>query len=92
MKFATVKSFAAKFAITSLAAGAFFFASAAKSEAQQFSAGVRLGNAGYVSVDNGYRYDADRYRDHEYREREEREAYARPAGVPRARTLGSRAT
>jgi hypothetical protein len=77
MKIATVKTLAAKFAVTSLAAGAFLFASPAKSQAQRFSAGVRIGNAGYIAVDNGYRYDGDRYRDHEYREHEQREAFAR---------------
>jgi hypothetical protein len=77
MKIATVKSIASKFAITSIAVGAFFLASPAKSQAQQFSVGVGFGNAGYVAVDNGYRYDPDRYRDQEYREREQREAYAR---------------
>jgi hypothetical protein len=77
MKIATVKSLAAKFAITSLAVGAFFIASPAKSQAQQFAVGVQLGNAGYVTVDRGYRYDADRYRNEEYREHEQREAYAR---------------
>lgn len=77
MKIATVKSLVAKFAITSLAVGAFLIASPTQSQAQQFAVGVRLGNVGYVAVDRGYRNDADRYRNEEYREHEQREAYAR---------------
>jgi hypothetical protein len=77
MKIATVKSLAAKFAITSLAVSAFFLASPAKSQAQQFAVGVQLGHPAYVADRDDYRYDADRYRNNEYREHEQREAYAR---------------
>jgi hypothetical protein len=77
MKIATVKSLAAKFAITSLAVGAFFLASPAKSQAQQFAVGVQFGHPTYVADRDDYRYDADRYRNDEYREHEQREAYAR---------------
>jgi hypothetical protein len=65
MKIATVKSLAAKLAITSLAVGAFFLASPAKSQAQQFAVGVQFGHPTYVA-------DRDDYREHE-----QREAYAR---------------
>ena len=77
MKVATVKSLAAKFAITSLAVGAFFLASPAKSQAQQFAVSARFGQPVYVADHDGYRYDADRYRNDEYRDHEQREAYAR---------------
>jgi len=77
MKIATVKSLAAKFAITSLAVGAFFLDNPAKSQAQQFTVSPRFGQPVYVGDHDRYR-DRDDYRQREeIREREAREAYAR---------------
>jgi hypothetical protein len=77
MKVATAKSLAAKFAITSLAVGAFFLASPAKSQAQQFAVSARFGQPVYVADHDGYR-DRDDYRQRVViREREAREAYLR---------------
>ena len=85
MKIATLKSLAAKFAISSLAVGAFFLASPAKSQAQQFAVGVQLGQPAYVVDRDDHHYDPDRYRAQEYREQEQREAYARQQAYQRER-------
>ena len=77
MKIATIKSLAAKFAITGLAAGAFLLASPAQSQAQQFAVGVQFGHPAYVVDRDDYRYDRDYRAREEFREHEAREAYAR---------------
>ncbi len=90
MKIATVKSLATKFAITSLAVGAFFLASPAKSQAQQFAVSARFGQPVYVGDHDGYRNRDDfRQRERDPREREAREAYTPPSGLSPASSSGS---
>jgi hypothetical protein len=72
MKFATVKSLAAKLSIAAVAAGAFLFSGTAPAQAQQFAVALQHGQAAYV-VDRD-----DHYRDrHEFYERERREQFER---------------
>jgi hypothetical protein len=76
MKFATVKSLAAKLSIATVAVGALMFAGTAPAQAQQWGVAVQYGQPGYVVDRDDYYRDHDR---HEYweRERARREFYER---------------
>jgi hypothetical protein len=73
MKFATVKSLAAKLSIATVAVGALMFAGTAPAQAQQWGVAVQYGQPAYVADRYDYR-DRDR---HEFYERERRERFER---------------
>jgi len=76
MKFATVKTLAAKLSVATFAAGALMFAGAAPAQAQQFGVAVQFGHPTYVvDRDRGF-YQSERAR-REYIERQRREEFLR---------------
>ena len=78
MKLANAKSWVTKATMLALAAGSLMFAGAAKAQAQQFSAGVQIGQPIYHYDRDDRRFDRDDYRWRvEDREREQREEFAR---------------
>jgi hypothetical protein len=76
MKFATIKSLAAKLSIATVAAGALMFAGTAPAQAQQWGVAVQYGQPAYVVRDRDHRefYERDR---REQFERERREEFLR---------------
>jgi hypothetical protein len=67
MKFANVKSLAAKLSIATVAAGALLIAGTAQAQAQQWGVAVQYGQPAYVATRNDYYRDRNR---NEFYERE----------------------